>query len=87
MWSILERFEPSQFIGLTAVTLGCMIPIVGIIAQTWQNYRTAELATELATELVRRGLASHEIEVVMKAAGHKPYAGRKCQIKSAIHHA
>ena len=53
-----------------AVIMGCLIPIVGIIASSWFKAQKMRSANELKRTLVDRGLSAADIERIM-AAGHE----------------
>ena len=55
-----------------AVIMGCLVPIVGIIASCWYKAQRARSENELKRSMVERGMSADEIERVMAAhaTGH-----------------
>ena len=50
-----------------AVIMGCLIPIVGIIASFWYKAQRARSENELKRSMVERGMSVEEIERVIGA--------------------
>ena len=72
MSELLSRMNPGEFIGLTAVVLGCLTGMSAIIGGFWYGARKAEAETNLKRELLAAGMPADDIErVVASTAGGK----------------
>ena len=65
IWSMVFRIPQLPII------LGCLIPIVAIIASAWYKVQRVRSETELKRTLVERGMSVEQIERVI-AARAKP---------------
>ena len=50
-----------------AVIMGCLIPIVGVIASAWYKAQKVRSENQLKRTLVERGLSADEIERIISA--------------------
>ena len=62
-------FEMPQIAIIGGLTIGCLIPIAGIIASYWYKAQKFQSENVLKRTLVERGLSVDDIERIM-AAGH-----------------
>lgn len=53
-----------------AVIMGCLIPIVGLIAGFWYKAQQVRSENELKRSMVERGMTVEEIERVMSSRSH-----------------
>jgi hypothetical protein len=67
MFELLSRFDPGQFIGLTAVVGGLTCGALGIVSGVWLANRKSELSAGLKRSMLERGMSAEEIRVVMEA--------------------
>ena len=55
-----------------AVIMGCLIPIVSVIASAWYKAQKVRSEHELKRTLVERGLSVDEIERIIAASAKEP---------------
>ncbi len=55
-----------------AVIMGCLIPIVGVIASAWYKAQKVRSDNQLKQTLVDRGLSADDIERIISAEAKEP---------------
>ncbi len=55
-----------------AVIMGCLIPIVGVIASAWYKAQKVRSDNQLKRTLVDRGLSADDIERIISAEAKEP---------------
>ena len=55
-----------------AIIMGCLIPIVSVIASYWYKAQKVRSEYELKRTLVDRGMSADEIERIIAAQGKEP---------------
>ena len=56
-----------------AIIMGCLIPIVSIIASYWFKAQKERSTNELKRTLVDRGMSADEIERIIAAQAQEPH--------------
>ena len=55
-----------------AVIMGCLIPIVGLIANHWYKAQKVRFEHDLKLRLIERGMSADEIEPIIAAQAQEP---------------
>lgn len=60
-----------------AIVMGCLIPIVGIVAYYWYESQQVRSDNELKRTMVERGLSVDEVERILAAHSEDPRGSRR----------
>jgi len=66
MGELLQRLDGGELIGLTAVLIGPLIAIVGIVTSQWRRVRLAEIESTLKQQILAKGMSAAEIKEVIR---------------------
>ncbi len=64
---VADAWEFFQNPALLAITLGCLIPIVAIVAGIWGSVQKNRSNNEFKRYMIERGMSADEIEQIMNA--------------------